>query len=247
MSDEPPENRSDEIRLAGRAETDDEWIEEFLLEEPMCVLGLVDEGSPYLVNQLFVYDPDEQAAFLHGRAKGRTRTIVERADPADACLTVSRMGRLLPAEMPVDFDVEYESVVVFGEMSVVEGADRKRDVLERIMDTFAAHLEPGEDYDPIAEDSIERTSVYRVDIDGWSAKRNEKPDDFPARTGTTRPGRRAVRTRPRQRTVVTRPAQRTVADGRDERGRLERSPAYRSWSRVPTGVSRPYVSGRRSR
>lgn len=179
MSDDHPKNRSDEVRLAGRAETDDEWIEDFLTEQPMCVLGLVDDGSPYLVNQLFVYDSDEQAAFLHGAATGRTRTIVERADPADACLTVSRMGRLLPAEMPVDFDVEYESVVAYGEIAVVEGESRKRDALETIMSTFASHLEAGEDYDPIADASIDRTSVYRVDVDGWSGKRNEMAPDFP--------------------------------------------------------------------
>ena len=178
MSDEYPKNRSDEVTLAGRAEMDDEWIEKFLAEQPMCVLGLVDEGSPYLVNQLFVYNPDERAAFLHGRAKGRTRTIVGRVDPAEACLTVSEMGQLLPAEVPVDFDVEYESVVAYGEIDLVEGESRKRAALEKIMDKFAGHLDPGEDYDPIAAESIDRTSVYRVDLDGWSGKRNEMMSDF---------------------------------------------------------------------
>lgn len=178
MSEDPPENRAEDVRLSPRAVEDDEWIEAFLTDEPMGVLGLVDEDSPYLVNQLFVYDPDSQAVFLHGANTGRTRTIVERADPPDACLTVSRMGRLLPAEMPVDFDVEYASVVVYGEIGLVEGSTEKRRALERIMEKFAPHMDPGEDYDPIAESSVERTSVYRIDVDGWSAKRNEVGPDF---------------------------------------------------------------------
>ena len=179
MTERTPENRSDDVRLAGRAVSDDEWIAEFLTEEPMCVVGLVDDGEPYLVNQLFVYDKSEDAIFLHGAATGRTRTIVERGDRAPVCLTASRMGRLLPAEMPVDFDVEYESVVVYGHIRVVEKVERKHRALELIMDTFAPDLTAGEDYEPIADESIDRTSVYQIDIEGWSGKRNDKSADFP--------------------------------------------------------------------
>lgn len=177
MSEETPSDRSNEVRLAGRAVDDAEWIETFLDEEPMGVVGLVDDGSPYVVNQLFVYDADERAVFLHGAATGRTRSVVDRDGTVEACLTVSRMGQLIPAEMPVDFDVEYESVVVFGEISVVEGVADKRRALESIMAKFAPQLTPGDDYAPIADDSIERTSVYRIDVEGWSAKRNAAPED----------------------------------------------------------------------
>ena len=78
-----------------------------------------------------------------------------------------------------DFDVEYESVVVFGTIRVVTDTGRKRRALELLMEQFAPDLTPGEDYEPIADASIERTSVYRIDIEGWSGKRNDKPEDFP--------------------------------------------------------------------
>jgi nitroimidazol reductase NimA-like FMN-containing flavoprotein (pyridoxamine 5'-phosphate oxidase superfamily) len=179
MPERTPENRSDDVRLAQRGVSDDEWIASFLTREPMAVVGLVDDGEPYLVNQLFVYDESEDAIFLHGAKTGRTRTVVEGDDDTPACLTASRMGRLLPAEMPVDFDVEYESVVVFGTIRVVTDTGRKRRALELLMEQFAPDLTPGEDYEPIADASIERTSVYRIDIEGWSGKRNDKPEDFP--------------------------------------------------------------------
>ncbi|WP_416841407.1 pyridoxamine 5'-phosphate oxidase family protein [Haloferax sp. DFSO52] len=178
MSGEHPENRADDVRYSPRAVEDDDWITAFLTQQPTCVLGLVDEGSPYVVNQLFVYDPTEYAIYLHGAITGKTRTIVEQSDSPDASLTVSRMGRLLPAENPVDFDVEYASVVGYGEISLVVDSDQKRRALELLMAKFAPHLTSGEDYNPIAESSIERTSVYRVDIEGWSAKRNEMEEAF---------------------------------------------------------------------
>lgn len=173
MSEQAPENRSETVRYSPRAVEDDEWIEALLLEEPMGVVGLVDDGSPYLVNQLFVYDPEAAEIYFHGAHTGKTRRLVEGEGPNDACLTVSRMGRLLPAEMPVDFDVEYESVVVYGAVDLVCGSDAKRAVLEQIMAKFAPQMSPGEDYEPIAESSIERTSVYRLDVEGWSGKENE--------------------------------------------------------------------------
>lgn len=173
MREQPPENRSDTVRYAPRAVEDDAWIEALLLEEPMGVVGLVDDGSPYLVNQLFVYDPEAAAIYFHGAHTGKTRRLVEGEGSNDACLTVSRMGRLLPAEMPVDFDVEYESVVVYGTVDLVKGEEAKRAVLEQIMAKFAPQLAPGEDYEPIAASSIERTSVYRLDVEGWSGKENE--------------------------------------------------------------------------
>jgi hypothetical protein len=178
MSDERPENRSGDVRLAGRAVDDDEWIEAFVDRQPMGALGLVDEGSPYVVNQLFVYDAEAGAIYLHGAATGRTRSIVEAGDPAEASLAISEMGQLLPAEMPVDFDVEYASVVAFGDIHLVEGVERKRAALERLMEKFAPQLTAGEDYEHIADASIDRTSVYRLDVEGWSGKRNE-PDSFP--------------------------------------------------------------------
>lgn len=179
MTGQPPENRSGTIRYEPRAVDDDDWIERFLADQPMGVVGLVDDGSPYLVNQLFVYDPGEQAVFFHGAHAGKTRSIVEVEDPPDVCLTVSRMGRLLPAEKPVDFDVEYESVVVYGTIDLVETPAAKRKALEQIMEKFAPQLAPGEDYHRIADASIERTSVYRIDVTGWSGKRNEFDPDFP--------------------------------------------------------------------
>jgi nitroimidazol reductase NimA-like FMN-containing flavoprotein (pyridoxamine 5'-phosphate oxidase superfamily) len=178
MSGESPENRAEDVRLSPRAVDDDALIEAFLDRRPMGVLGLVDDGSPYVVNQLFVYDATERAIFLHGANIGRTRTVVEASDPAEASFTVSEMGRLLPAEKPVDFDVEYASVVAVGEIRRLDGRDEKRRALERLMAKFAPQLEAGEDYAPIADASIDRTSVYRLDVEEWSGKRNE-PDGAP--------------------------------------------------------------------
>ena len=174
---ETPEMRSDEIRYSPKAVADEEWIESFLARRPKGVLGLVDDGSPYVVTQLYVYDPDVKAILVHGANSGRTRDIVSAEGGAEACFTVSEMGRLIPAEKPVDFTVEYASVDAFGRISPVEDRADKRRALEGFMEKFAPQLAAGEDYAEMRPDSIDRTSVYRLDVAGWSAKRGEKDPD----------------------------------------------------------------------
>lgn len=175
--DEDPRLVSDEVRYTPAAVEDEAWIEAFLERRPVGVLGLVDEGAPYLLAHLYVYDAEAGAVYLHGADDGRANGIVSREPGAPACFTVTEMGRVVPAERPVDFTVEYASVDVFGSVDLLEEAGRKRAVLEGFMAKFAPGLEPGVDYEPIDPASVDRTAVYRIDVEEWSAKRWAEPDN----------------------------------------------------------------------
>lgn len=100
-------------------------------------------------------------------------------DAVEACFTTSEMGRFIPADEPVNFTVEYTSVVAYGEIGLVEAAAEKRGVLERFMAKFAPHLSAGEDYEEMTEASVDRTAVYRLDVERWSGKRGEKAPEYP--------------------------------------------------------------------
>lgn len=179
MDENTPEVASDSIRYAGKAVDDSEWIVEFLSEQTSGVVGLVDEGEPHLVTQLFVYDETKGVIYVHGARDGRAHGIVEHAGTAPVCFTTSEMGRFVPAAEPVNFTVEYASVVAYGTVSLLDTREEKRRVLERFMTKFAPQLTPGEDYEEMTGGSIDRTAVYRLDVESWSAKRGEKPPEYP--------------------------------------------------------------------
>lgn len=179
MEENTPEVASDAVRYRGKAVDDPEWIEGFLAERTSGVLGLVDDDAPHLVTQLFVYAEDDGAIYVHGARDGRVHGIVERAGTPRACFTTSEMGRFVPADEPVNFTVEYASVVAYGTVRLLEGRERKRRVLERFMAKFAPHLRAGEDYEEMTDESVDRTAVYRLDVEAWSGKRGEKPPDYP--------------------------------------------------------------------
>jgi hypothetical protein len=179
MDENAPEVVSDSIRYQGKAVEDSEWIVEFLADRTSGVLGLVDGGEPHLVTQLFVYEEETGIIYVHGARDGRAHDVVEGAGTARACFTTSEMGRFVPAAEPVNFTVEYASVVAYGTISLLDGRERKRRVLERFMAKFAPQLTAGEDYEEMSTASIDRTAVYRLDVESWSGKRGEKPADHP--------------------------------------------------------------------
>jgi nitroimidazol reductase NimA-like FMN-containing flavoprotein (pyridoxamine 5'-phosphate oxidase superfamily) len=156
---------------------DEAWIREFLHESAVGVLATVHGGQPFVNSNIFVYDEDRHAIYLHTARTGRTRDNVE-AD-SRAAFTVFETGRLLPADEALEFSIEYGGVVVFGRAEVVADEDEAEHGLQLLLDKYAPHLKPGRDYRPITAGELKRTSVFRLDIESWSGKRKYVEPGFP--------------------------------------------------------------------
>jgi nitroimidazol reductase NimA-like FMN-containing flavoprotein (pyridoxamine 5'-phosphate oxidase superfamily) len=169
------------VRRADRAVEDDGWIRDVLRAAPYGTLATAHDGQPFLNGNLFAYDPERHAIYLHTARVGRTPANVRAggADGAPVCFAGFAMGRLLPAAEALEFSVEYEGVTVFGRGRVVADPAEAERGLQLILDKYAPHLRPGRDYRPIAADELRRTAVYRVDVSGWVGKRKSAPPDFP--------------------------------------------------------------------
>lgn len=167
------------VRRRDRAIEDDAWIAAALRDALVGRLATVHDGRPFLNANLFVYDPDRHAIYLHTARRGRTRDNVEAAPPTPACFEVSEMGRILPADEALEFSVEYAGVVVFGDIVVVDDEVEAERALQALLDKAAPHLRPGRDYRAIQPDELRRTSVFRLDVRSWSGKRKVVGDAFP--------------------------------------------------------------------
>lgn len=166
----------EEPRRRDRAK-DDDWIRDYLVAAPFGFLATVADDQPFVNSNLFVYDPDEHAVYLHTARVGRTRDNL--ADPAPVAFSVAEMGRLLPADEALEFSVEYCGVVVFGLGRVVDEPEEAKRFLQLLLDKYAPHLRPGRDYRPMTPQELKRTSVFRIDVTSWSGKKKEEEADFP--------------------------------------------------------------------
>jgi len=164
------------IRRHDRAVDDDAWIKAFLHTAPIGALATVYDGQPFINTNLFLYEEESNAIFMHTADVGRTRANIE-ANPK-VCFSVMDMGRLLPAPTALNFSVEYAGVSIFGSAEIIDDDTEATRILQALLDKYAPHLTAGEDYRPPVEDELRRTTVYKITIDSWSGKKKEVSPDF---------------------------------------------------------------------
>lgn len=163
------------LRRSDRS-ADENWIRDFLRESAVGVLATVSDGQPFVNSNIFVYDEERHAIYLHTARTGRTRDNVEGS--SRVAFTVYETGRLLPADEALEFSIEYGGVVAFGTARVVHDPAEAEEGLQLLLDKYAPHLRPGRDYRPITAGELKRTSVFRIDVESWSGKRKFVEDDF---------------------------------------------------------------------
>lgn len=162
------------VRREEYAITDDSWIKRLLNEGVYGTLATVHESQPFLTPILFIYIEGENAIYFHGAQVGRMRANME-INP-NVCFNVTEVGRILPYEKAVNFNIEYNSATVFGTAEIVEDKAEVERLLQLIMDKYAPHLKPYEDYIPSQPEDIQRTMVARINIEEWTGKQQADED-----------------------------------------------------------------------
>jgi nitroimidazol reductase NimA-like FMN-containing flavoprotein (pyridoxamine 5'-phosphate oxidase superfamily) len=159
------------IRRMDRAITDDAEIAELLSRADICRIATSVNDQPFISANIFWYDG--QRIFFHMATEGRTLTNIHN-NPR-VCLEVDWRGRWLPAKTALAFSVEYTGVVVFGRARLLEHATDKERALQGLLDKYFPDLKPGIDYRPITPAELDKTAVFAIDIQAWSAKRKVAP------------------------------------------------------------------------
>lgn len=125
------------------------------------VMAMVDgEGGPYAVPLNLVRDGDR--LYFHCALSGK-KTDALRKNPA---VCVSFAGGVKP--VPGKFTTLYQSATVFGRAAEVCGREEKIYALRLLCEKLAASNM--ENFDSAIERSLDRTAVWRVDIEDITAK-----------------------------------------------------------------------------
>jgi nitroimidazol reductase NimA-like FMN-containing flavoprotein (pyridoxamine 5'-phosphate oxidase superfamily) len=160
-----------------RAVHDEAWIRQALRVAPFGFLATVNDGVPFINGNLFVFDEEAHCIYMHTARRGRTRTNVSASESTNdaVCFMIAEMGRLLPADRAKEFSVEYAGVVVFGRGSIITDPVKSERALQRLLDKYFGHLQPGRDYAGITPVELRQTTTYEIAIDQWSGKRKIAP------------------------------------------------------------------------
>ncbi len=171
-----------ELRRADHGVTDQAWIKALLQRGAYGTLATSHQDQPFITPLSYVYQADERRLFFHGAQVGRLRANI--AVNPRVCFNVTEFGQILLAAKAGNFNIEYNSVTVFGRAEPVTNPAKAEAVLQMLMDKYAPLLVAGQDYSPARPEDLQRTAVYQITIEEWSGKRqlnddNAQPYDYP--------------------------------------------------------------------
>lgn len=151
---------------------DDDWIEQFLLRETIGHVATRWDTQPFITPVLFWYNPKKHEIIFHTNLVGRLRANIE-AFP-EACFEACKGGKLLPSNVALEFAYQYESVVAFGLIHLIDEPQAKGAALYGLIAKYFPGMTAGQEYRPIDYVELARTAVYALSIQSWSGKRNWK-------------------------------------------------------------------------
>tara|TARA_B100000678_G_C18200069_1_gene499097 strand:- start:629 stop:1210 length:582 start_codon:yes stop_codon:yes gene_type:complete len=165
-----PNNRPINQSRRPKLDMDDEWNAKFLNKIRVGHISTRDGNQPFINPTSFWYSKEDHEIYFHSNAVGRMRFNAE--NNPETCFECYRSGRLLPSNLALEVSFQYECVIAFGRIRVIEDIDEKRDVLNELLQKYFGEMRSGEDYRPITNNELKRTSVYGIKIESWSGIRN---------------------------------------------------------------------------
>src|SRR5271166_1918776 len=159
-----PTPRTRLVREADRAVYDREAAYRILDEGFLCHVGFVAEGQPFVIPTS--YGRNDDNLYIHGSAA--SRLLRQMKDGVPVCVTVTLLDGLVLARSIFNHSMNYRSVVVLGQATLVDDPAEKIEALRRLSE----HIIPGRWADsrqPNARE-LKQTSVLRVPIEEFSAK-----------------------------------------------------------------------------
>jgi nitroimidazol reductase NimA-like FMN-containing flavoprotein (pyridoxamine 5'-phosphate oxidase superfamily) len=159
-----PSPRTRVVREADRAVYDRETVYRILDEGFLCHAGFVVDGQPFVIPTS--YGRMQASLYIHGSAA--SRMLRQMKDGVPVCITVTLLDGLVLARSVFNHSMNYRSVVILGQATVVDDPEEKLAAL-RIL---SEHILPGrwDDTRQPNERELKATSVLRVPIEEFSAK-----------------------------------------------------------------------------
>ncbi len=161
----------------------DAWTRDFLRQARIGHVVTRWDEQPFITPTTFWYDTERHEIYFHSNIVGRVRANADQH--SQVCFEASEFGKMLPANVALEFSLQYQSAVVFGHIRVLQEEADKRHALSGLIAKYFPAMTAGREYRPITEQELKRTSVYAIHIESWSGKKNwpdraDQSDEWPA-------------------------------------------------------------------
>lgn len=160
---EAPSERSRVKRLNKRAKYDEATVHSILDAMPVCNVGYIFEGAPFVTPTLQWREGEH--IYWHGSSASR---MLEACDGAEVCVTVTIIDGMVMARSAFHHSCNYRSVMVFGRARKIADPAEK----EARLRNFINRLFPGRwnMLRPVTTQELKATTMLSLSLDEASAK-----------------------------------------------------------------------------
>lgn len=172
MSEYEQTKRNRVTRIPERAKYDEETIFAIIDEALICHVGFVIQGKPVVIPTIHARDGNR--LLLHGSSASRMLRHFREGN--DICVTVTLLDGLVLARSVFHHSMNYRSVVLFGNGTIVDDTDQKMRGLKVLTD----HLIPGRWNEARlpSDKEMKATTLISMSIEEGTAKiREGHPSD----------------------------------------------------------------------
>lgn len=156
-------------RLPKRGFYDQETVYAILDEGLICHVGFVLEGQPFVIPT--AYGRVEDQLYIHGSSG--SRMLRSMTSGIDVCVTITLLDGLVLARSIFHHSMNYRSVILFGQASLVAGDDEKRWALKAFSDQMIRGR--WEEVREPNQAELNRTLVLSLPLQEASAKVRKGP------------------------------------------------------------------------
>jgi nitroimidazol reductase NimA-like FMN-containing flavoprotein (pyridoxamine 5'-phosphate oxidase superfamily) len=151
---------------------DEEWIRGFLRAAKVGHIASAQDGQPFINPTTFWFDEEHHQIVFHSNLAGRIRSNIE-SNP-QVCFEASELGKMLPANVALEFSLQFRSVIVFGTARLITAPDEAHRALDGLIHKYFPAMTAGKEFREITDKELKRTSIYAIQIAAWSGKENWK-------------------------------------------------------------------------
>lgn len=153
-----------EVRRQNRILEDEVRIQDLLSisEYGFLSLGTYENGYAYGIPISYAYDKDSNSLYFHCAPEGQKLDMAKQNNKVSFCI----VGVTRP--IANQFTTLYESIIVFGRISLSLPQEEKRQALRLLVKKYSPGFEDlGEKY---MDKSWDRTAAFKIEIDHITAK-----------------------------------------------------------------------------
>jgi len=142
--------------------TDRAVIESIVLRSSVCRLALSEDNRPYIVPLCFGYK--DNTLYFHSAREGKKLDILRKN--TNVCFEFDIDHKIVEAEKACKWGMEYQSVIGYGNASVINDPESKRRAFNIIMQHYS-----GSSF-TYAEAALKNTVIIKVEIESMRGKKS---------------------------------------------------------------------------